>query len=168
MLLLPALPVPHEQKVRQLHSDRWPVHAGHLLSVGGESQHRRGGRKQRETPKMAFTNSIPAAPIVAAHKVTTADEQKLKLEKRAAWLELMISNSKTEPDAKRSFENDLADLREIQAHIVPESVIQERCERLSKLCKQHNIKTRDNRAEYRVKNAAAVAAEVAKQCGGVQ
>lgn len=115
---------------------------------------------------MAFTNTSPAAPIAAGHKITTPAEQKLKLEKREAFLELMIASSHTDPEAKLSFENELAALREIQAHIVPEAVIQERCARLVDLCAEHNIKIRDNRAAYRTRNAEAVAAEVAHLCGG--
>lgn len=117
---------------------------------------------------MAYTNTSPAAPIAAGHKITTPAEQKLKLEKREAFLDLMIARSTNDPEAKLSFENELAALKEIQAHIVTEDVIQQRCERLVDLCAEHNIKIRDNRAAYRVKNAAAVANEVALLCGGVQ
>lgn len=110
--------------------------------------------------------SMPALPIAAGHKVTTPTEQKLKLAKREAFLDLMISRSANDKDAKLSFENELAALRKIQAHIVPDEVIQQRCERLISLCQEHNIHVLDNRAEYRTKNAEAVAAEVANLCGG--
>lgn len=115
---------------------------------------------------MAFTNSMPAPLFFAATKVTTPAEQKLKLEKREEFLNRMISKCQNDIQAKLSFQNDLAVLREMQAHVVPEEVIQQRCERLIDLCHKHNIRIRDNRAAYRERNAEAVANEVARLCGG--
>lgn len=115
---------------------------------------------------MAFTNSIPAAHFVAEHKVTTQDEQKLKLEKRGEWLERMIQSCEHDLDARLSFESDLAALRNIQAHLVPDAVIIQRCSRLADIRQKFNIRIKDKRAAYRRRNAAAVANEVAKLCGG--
>jgi hypothetical protein len=111
---------------------------------------------------MAFTNSIPATHFVAVHKVTTPAEQKLKLEQRAEWLKKMIANSEHDTLAKRNFEQDLVELRELYKNILTDDVIQQRCENLSKLCKEHNIRIIDNRSAYRSQTDRAVAA----LCGG--
>lgn len=111
---------------------------------------------------MAFTHSISGQHFMADHKVTSPAEQKLKLEERAAWLKQMIASSENDRLAKRNFEQDLIELRKLYASIVPDDVIQARCERLATLRQTLNIRITDNRSAYRQQTSRAVAA----LCGG--
>lgn len=104
----------------------------------------------------------PARPTLVVCTVSTVTEQKLKLTQRGEWLKTMIANSEHDAEAKLGFERDLAALRSLYKSMVPDDVIQARCERLAALRQSLNIRITDNRQAYSRQTTSAVNA----LCGG--
>ncbi len=111
---------------------------------------------------MYMTHTTPARPLLDKPTVSTPAEQKLKLERRGEWLELMIARSESDEEAKSSFESDLAALKQIQKNMLSDADILARCEKLAELKKKHNIRIVDNRSAYSRQTTRAVNA----MCGG--
>ncbi|MEE2023563.1 hypothetical protein [Alkalimonas mucilaginosa] len=111
---------------------------------------------------MAFTNSMPAASIVTAHKVTTPNERKLKLIEQIRFLRRMKRHCINDLIASEGFERDLKILRKLYRDTLPDDVIRARCERLNDLRKKLNLRIVDNRISYTQKTTEAAHA----LCGG--
>ena len=93
--------------------------------------------------------------------ITSAAEQKLKLEKRAEHLKSLISLCTNDHAAKLSFEAELTALRRMYKDIVPDAELVRRTNYLQKIRAELGLVTRDNRAAYSRQTVRAVS----KLCG---